>query len=148
MEHEHRLSPTSRLFEARHELRQHLGLETALTERIGELPEDDFCHIARESFQMGAGYAYLHRGIDVSLESVFAAFFATQPQNRYLDQETVTLGRKEISEAALTLLKTGEMPDIKSHIDVYQVEASAAFTEGYLMTASMLPRESNETDVA
>ena len=148
MEHEYRLSPMSRLFEARHELRQHLALETSLIERICELPEDDFCHSARESFQLGAGYAYLQRGTDTPFETVFTAFFATQPQNRYLDPEAVSLARKEIADAALEFLETGEMPTIENHIDIYQVEASAAFTEGYVMAASMLTHESNETGVA
>lgn len=149
MEQEYRVSPTSRLFEARHELREHLALETALIERICDLPEDDFCHSARECFQLGAGYAYLQReASDISLENIFEAFFSTQPRNKYLDQEVVAFRQKEISEAALELLETGEMPKVESHIDIYQVEASAAFVEGYLITASMLPVESDETEVA
>lgn len=149
MEHDHRVSPLSRLFEARHELRQYIALETALIERTGQLPEDDFCRTARESFQLGAGYAYLCREQqDLSLENVFEAYFATQPRNRYLDPEVVMLERKKVSEVALEFLKTGEMPEVERHVDIYQVEASAAFTEGYLLTASMLTHGSNETEVA
>ena len=149
MEHDYRVSPLSRLFEARHELRQYILLETALIERTDQLPEDDFCHIARESFQLGAGYAYLQRETDdISLETVFEAYFATQPRNKYPDPEVVTLEKKVISEAAMRLLETGKIPELESHIDIYQVEASAAFAEGYSITASMLVHEIDQTDVA
>jgi hypothetical protein len=139
----------NRLLEARLELHANLALETELIERIAELPEDDFCHTARESFQMGAGYAWQQREAEEpALEDIFATYFATQPQNRYLDYEVVELERKTISKAALELLETGETPTLESHIDPYRVEAAAAFTEGYLITASMVLSPPNETEVA
>src|SRR5687768_5639031 len=90
----------NQLFEARMALRTYPALETALIERISELPEDDFCHMARETFQMGAGYAFQQRDFGPkTAEDMLATFFATQPRNRYLDSETVELERKTISNA-------------------------------------------------
>ena len=128
MEHRKPHEIANRLLEARLEMRvsANLALETALIERTSELPEDNFCHFARETLQ----------------------FFATQPRNRYLNHEVAELERKVVAEAAQQLLETGEMPELEGHIDAYRVEAAAAFIEGYLITSSMLPAEPNEIEVA
>lgn len=138
MEHRQPHEIANRLLEARAALRSHITLEKLLIERISDLPEDDFCHTAREAFQMGAGYAYQQRGHrGISLEDVFVTFFALQPHNRYLDPEVIELERKKVSHAALQFLETGTMPESEGHMDPYQVEAAAAFTEGYMIAAKI-----------
>lgn len=149
MEHRQPHEIANRLLEARVSLRSHIALETTLLERIGELPEDDFCHFARETFQMGAGYAYHQRHEAMTtIEDAFSIFFATQPRNRYLDHEVVVLEEKRVALAALQFVETGAMPDLESHIDPYQVEAAAAFTEGFMLASSLLPRESSAVESA
>lgn len=149
MEHQKPHEIAHRLLEARHDLRANLILETTLIERIAELPEDDFCHFSREAFQMGAGYAYQQREVeDVSFDDVLATFFATRPRNRYLDPEVVEAERSTVNQAAFWLLETGEMPQLESHVDPYQVEAVAAFAEGFMVTASLISSQSSETEVA
>ena len=125
---------------ARHNIRQHLALETALIERIAELPEDDFCRTDIESLQLGAGYAqYLQEGEELQVltdtgddytRMILEAFFAMRPRNRYLYEHEVTEHRKQIHRAVLT--SEAELPE---HIDPYEVSAARAFLEGYLMTA-------------
>lgn len=149
MEHAKPHEIVNRLFEARDELRTHIAIETALIERISELPEDDYCSTSRECFQMGAGYASLQaKATEQSVESfaytssqpldeILTAFFATQPQNRYLDLEEINRERKMISDAALALMQTGEAPEIHPSIDPFRVAAAAAFAEGYIIVSSM-----------
>lgn len=129
---------TSELLRARDQLRSHLELETALIARTAELPEEDFCHDARHSFQLGAGCAYLKQHEEMTLDDVFAVYFDTQPQNRYIEREVIELERKRIAEAALNLLDNCEMPKTEDGIDPFQTESSAAFVEGYLLTVSLL----------
>lgn len=137
MEHSNPREIISRSLEARHNIRQHLALETVLVERIAELPEDDFCSTEVESLQLGAGYAQhlhelgelyapMHAGIDDS-EAILEAFFATRPRNRYLYEHEVAEHRKQIHEAVIT--PDLELPD---HIDPYEVSAASRFLEGYL----------------
>src|SRR6478735_1666898 len=113
METEHRISQLNPLFEARLRLRKHADLETDLIARIAEIPKDDFCHSARESFQLGAGFAYLRleeypsqqgRETELSAEemiTVFDTFFAIQPRNRYLTPDETQQQRKEVTFAVL-----------------------------------------------
>lgn len=127
MEYEQRLTPQSRLFEARNELREHIDLETSLIEQINELPEDDFCHNARESLALGAGYAYLCRhDVKHTEEDVFEAFFSLQPRNNYVDEITVRR-----TEQALIKALAEPMDDT---VDLYVLEELAAFIEGYEVT--------------
>jgi hypothetical protein len=138
----------SQLLESRDELRTDLALETALIERINELPEEDFCHDARLNLQLGAGYAHVRRNEETSLDEVFATFFATQPQFRYLNQDVIEVQRQTVVEAVLSLMSGSEMPQLEDHIDVYQIEACAAFVEGYLLAERVLHTQPNETEAA
>lgn len=137
METERRLSPLSRLFEARHELRQHLALETALIERITELPEDDFCRSAREAMSLGAGYAYLCSENETSEDQwlhVFNAFFDLQPHNRYQDPYIARENNEKTVKAALDWLGSDETPEIDPAVNQHTVESLVAFIEGFMMT--------------
>jgi len=135
METQKRVSSLSLLTEARHELRSHLALETALIECIGELPEDDFCHQARETLQYGAAYAYSRRetgGAD-ELAHVFVAFFETQPRNRYLDDDVIREAQQRVIDAALEHLEDQDFEEIDPTLNQYTIEALAAFINGYRM---------------
>lgn len=134
MEPDKRLSPLSLLFEARHELRTHLALETALIELTAELPEDDFCHQAREALQLGAGYAYQRRETadDGELDHLVDAFFATQPRNRY--QDTQDLQQRHLYPALLYRRYQRIVGELHPAIDPYTVEALAAFIDGFEIT--------------
>ena len=141
----------NQLHEARLELRAmaNLPLETTLMKRIAELPEDDFCNFARESMQMGAGFAQLQRDEgNISSDDIFAMFFATQPQNRYVDYETVSLQRRSVIQIATELLESGNLPECDSYMDTYEVEAAAAFAEGFMIAFSFVPFQHHETEVA
>jgi hypothetical protein len=130
----------SRSLEARHTIRQHLSLETALIERIAELPEDDFCSTDIESLQLGAGYAQLlyeqgerHGTADAgpdATEAIIEAFFAMRPRNRYLHEHEVAEHHKQVHEAVVT--PELELPE---HLDPYEVSAASLFMEGYLKVA-------------
>ena len=136
METNQQVSRFSHLLEARHELRQHLALETALIERISELPEEDFCHHPREALALGAGYAYLTKDEETPDEQgihIFSAFFALQPRNKYLDPEVVRSQREMIIKAALDSLDS-ELPELDPAINPYTVRELTAFIEGFVMT--------------
>lgn len=152
MEIEHRVSSLSHLFEARHELRKHLVLETALIEQICELPEDDFCHQAREAMALGAGYAYLQKDKEPGEDQwihVFTAFFALQPRHRYEDPEVTRARQEEIIKAALDWYDSTEEPNIDPHINQYTVEGLAAFINGFVMTREYFATDAPvESDVA
>ena len=130
----------SRSLEARHNIRQHLALETTIVERIAELPEDDFCSTDVESLQLGAGYAqYLHESGELHdsieagneyTEAILEAFFAMRPRNRYLYVHEVAEHHKQIHEAVVT----PEL-ELSDHIDPYEVSAARSFLEGYLTVA-------------
>lgn len=137
METDIRVSPLSLLFEARHELRTHLVLETALIGRINEFPEDDFCHNARESMSLGAGYAYTQLHRDSSEDQwfhVFSTFFAMQPRNKYSDEAGEREVGGKVIKAALDWLDRKEPPEIDPNINQYTVEELVAFIEGFMMT--------------
>lgn len=137
IENERRVSPLSLFFEARHELRKHDDLEDALIERICELPEDDFCHNARESMSLGAGYAYLQLdqdGAEDQWTHVFTAFLALQPRSRYADELTVRRNNEKIIKAALDWLDSDEMPEIDPAVNQYVVEGMVAFINGFALT--------------
>lgn len=136
METQKRVSSLSLLTEARHELRTHLALETALVECISTLPEDDFCHHTREALQYGASYAYCQRessGAD-ELDHVFIAYFTTQPRNRYLEEETVREAQQRVIDSALEHLEDQDLEDLDPVINQYTVKALVAFIYGYRMT--------------
>ena len=137
IENEYRVSPLSLLFEARLELRKHIALETTLIEKICELPEDDFCHNARESMSLGAGYAYTQLDEADSENQwihVFTAFLDLQPCNRYLDEATVRASNEKIIKAALDWLDSDEPPEIDPSVNQYVVEGLVAFIEGFTVT--------------
>lgn len=142
-----RVSRFSQLLEARHELRQHIALETALMEHISELPEEDFCQNAREAVALGAGYAYLHRGAD-STEHVFSAFFALQPKNKYLDPDVVRSEQEIIIKAVLDGSDTEEFPVIDPAIDHYKVQELAAFIVGFVVTRDFFESIGNVIEMA
>ncbi|MEO5499145.1 MAG: hypothetical protein ABIR46_01440 [Candidatus Saccharimonadales bacterium] len=131
----------NRCFEARHNLRNHLALETMLIERIAELPEDDFCHFAREAFQIGTGYAQmLHEdsklfdpsGYDSDYTAkILEGFFEIRPRNRYLRDYQILEYRKQIYEGVVS--PELELPD---HLDPYEVSAASHFLEGYLLVTA------------
>lgn len=142
MEYERRISPNSLLFEARHELRRHLALETSLIEQIALLPEDDFCHHARESYQLGAGFAFFVPPVNnfdpsmldsAIISEMSEAYFATLPRNRYLDEVTLRHAHDTLSFAAF---QDDCQPDI--NIDPYELEALKAFAEGCLTVSGHL----------
>lgn len=128
-------------FEARHNLRKHLTLETMLIERIAQLPEDDYCCQDAEYYQIGAGYAQmLHEHgstVDPSgynsnyTANILEGFFATRPRNRYLHDYHVLEHQKQIYENVLS--PKLELPD---HIDPYEVSAARLFVEGYLLVTA------------
>lgn len=136
METDKRVSPLSLLFEARHELRQHLALETVLIERICELPEDDFCHDAREAMSLGAGYAYLHLEDDAEDQwiHIFSVFLDLQPRSRYQDEAFTREKNEKIIKAALDWLDNDEPPEMDPAVNQYTVEALVAFIEGFVIT--------------
>lgn len=152
VENEHRISPLSLLFEARHELRKHLALETVLIEKICELPEDDFCHDAREAMTLGAGYAYLQKDRDPGEDQwihVFAAFLALQPRSRYADPDVIREQHEKIIKAALDWFDSPEPPEIDPAVNQYTVEALVAFIEGFMITRDYFAEEEvTATDVA
>ena len=130
----------NRYFDARAELRQCSTIETVLIERIGELPEDDYCHHARESMQLGAGYALIaHQegcvGYVTDMQHVFAAYFAVQPQNRYLSEEAYRHQQLTTIEAAMKHL---EDIQLEPHEDPHDAAALAAFFEGYSIASNSL----------
>lgn len=128
----------NRTLEARHNIRHHPALETALIERIAGLPEDDFCRSDIESLQLGAGYAQLLHDEGALFDPgecgseysavVLDAFFAMRPRNRYLHDHEVAEHRKQIHEAVVS--PGVGLPD---PIDPYEVSAARTFLEGYLM---------------
>jgi hypothetical protein len=137
METPKRVSPLSLLIEARHELRSHLALETTLMQRISELPEDNFCHHARESLAYGAGYAHTEFARNEAEDQwchVFSAYFALQPRNKYLDEAVVRETNERVIKAALDWLDNDDMPVIDPDINQYTVEGLVAFVEGFAMT--------------
>ena len=137
METKPQVSRFSHLLEARHELRQHLVLETTLIERISELPEEDFCQNIREALALGAGYASVLRDQEADDDQwlhVFSTFFALQPRNRYLDPEHVRQQQGVIIKAALDGLDNGRFPEIDPAINHYTIMELAAFIEGFTMT--------------
>ena len=134
---EQRVSPLSLLFEARLELRKHNELERVLIEKICELPEDDFCHSARESMSLGASYAYLQLNQDDAEDQwthAFTAFLNLQPRNRYTDELTIRRNNEKIIKAALDRLDSDEPPEMDSTVDKYVVEGLVAFIDGFTLT--------------
>lgn len=151
-EHEFRISPISLLFEARHELRKHLALETKLIECIDALPEDDFCHHARESLQLGAGYALLRLSHDLgftientrtaidpeSLRNAHATYFSIQPRNKYEPEDEAQERHKHLSDASLVRTYNRPRLDIEARVDPYELNALTAFTDGYIIVIDEL----------
>lgn len=172
MENEHRISRQSLLLEARLALRKHKALDAAIITRVCELPEEDFCDNSRESFQLGAGYAYMKLGDEERewfdtksgplprttmnaehLLDAFDKYFAIQPSNRSLPMDEAEQIQKEIMFAVLNptpqALTTSQTendhpaaawqrpfhPTDKGFVSVdpYEVEAAAAFLEGYTL---------------
>lgn len=141
MEYKQRISPTSLLFEARHELRRHLALETSLIERIAQLPEDDFRHHTRESYQLGAGFAYMTSSLDepalplldiATVSYVSEAYFAVMPRNRYIDESTLKQAHDALASAVLDSILQQDILKRSINVDPYEHEALEAFVEGYL----------------
>lgn len=129
----------NQLFEARHGLRTYETVDLVLLELTALLPEDDFCHFAREALQLGAGLAGLWHDEQITdMEDVFEAFFATQPINRYRDAEERTLERKLIVSEVLRSLETEAVPENHPTLDPFIIEAAAAFFRGYAVTAHIL----------
>lgn len=147
------LAPISvaRLDDARAELRSHIDVELAVMGKIASLPEDDFCHFSRESFQHGAAYAFT-RVEDTSgpeafviddqevpgvIHTVIDAFLCTRPQNKYLSPHQQQSLRHVLEHVAILLL-LGE-PIEYSHLSgSYEIEAFLAFVDGYqLVTRSV-----------
>lgn len=147
MEYQPRLSPLSRLFEARIELTNHLALETALIERVHELPEDDFCHNAREALALGAGYAYLKKDV-VNQENndvhVFLAFFATKPRNRYLDQMSVRRNQQALIKAVADKMNGHGQNTVDETVDPYEIEELEAFMDGYAITSEYFAAQNRQ----
>ncbi len=154
MEHRKPHEIIHRCFEARHNLRKHLALETMLIERIAHLPEDNYCCQDAEYFQIGAGYAQMLYegtgaidpfGYDTEYTAkMLETFFETRPQNRYLHDYQVLEYRKQVHEAVISP-ELG-LPD---HIDPYEVSAAELFLEGYLLVTAYHSRNSTsiESDV-
>jgi len=137
IENEKRVSSSSQVLEARIELREHLMLEAVLMDKIGTLPEENFCRDPREAFARGAGYAYLgvlHGGTSDGDRHVFSAFFDQQPQNKYLDEMTVRRNQNALIKAALDQFDSEEPMFIEDSVDPYKVEELMAFIEGYEIT--------------
>lgn len=102
METGDKVSQTSRLFDARNQLRMHLDLETLLLEQTALLPEDCYGTEPRECFQLGAAQAMIDAGpaalfsaiqTETSADmfemfmtekpEVIHAFMMTRPYNKY-----------------------------------------------------------------
>lgn len=152
-----RLSPQSVFLEARLVLRKYLALETSLIEAAERLPEDDFCHMARENLHLGAGCAYqaltevgreqltirpVPNEVELflspeELEKACSYFFLTRPRNRYLDEATDLQYRQQTCDAAFSYLFDGESCDSNEIIDGYEVEGLAAFIRGFAMVYSV-----------
>lgn len=138
----------SHLDDARGELRCHTDVEIAIIRRIADLPKEDNCHFARESFQNGAGYAYTHVDgmsapnaliVDdsdvVSIHRhVVDTFFSLRPKNRYIDPNKLQTYRDALEVLVIQVL-LGESTNCPDWIDVYELEAFLAFIEGYQLVA-------------
>ena len=139
----------SRLQEVRAEIRSHTDLEATILGRIAELPEDDFCHHSRESFQYGVGYAYMHvdaaPGSEVFTEDGFqtlrirpdiiTAFFHTRPKNKYLPIDIQTRYRETLEGLAIRICH-GESVQPPDWIDCYELAAFLSFIDGYQLVAN------------
>lgn len=145
MENQHRINPTSLLFEARHRLRTHLAVETQLLQRTDQLPEDDFCHFSRESLQLGAGFAWLQAESDAFPEEdeilpvAIEAFLSSRPKNRHLDEETRQAESAAFTETLLKRLDNSEEGVVPPFLSPYEIEAAEAFVDGYLTVYTSLP---------
>lgn len=138
-----------RLLDARNRIRTSIAIETVLMDRIGTLPEDNFCHQARESYQLGAGYAWLMHETDFNetdstLDSsndvlgmgkerfldACNAFHQTKPRNKYASSEEEAFRRNALNHAVQSVLDADGRIDVSPEIDLYDLEEQLAFIEG------------------
>lgn len=140
---------------ARNLLRGDEGIETQIVERVAKLPEDNSRHFARESFQLGAGYAYIVRerpshddeplfgdgsshdntGEAIISPSLVKAFFNTVPHNRHVPITEFNRHQSTMSKLAAQALCGEVFAPLHPSIDPYQFEALLAFIDGYRFVA-------------
>lgn len=151
MHDEPRVSRTSLFDEARGEFRDHGDIETVVMARIASLPENDFCHFARESFQDGVGFAYLRfdgtAGADAFIvdtsevvrlhDDVVEAFFHTRPRNRHSGFDKPRVHRELLEQLAIQVL-FGDHKACPDSVDQYEFAAFLAFIEGYQLVTNSL----------
>jgi hypothetical protein len=153
---ESRFGCKSQLINARNDLRIDSVIDALVIERVNTLPEDNFCHFARESFQLGAGYAHMAStetlgdeamtsdaagNITIS-RSIVKTFFDSLPQNRHMSPETAEGHQTAIANLAARALLGEIYAPLHPTVDVYQFKAFIAFIEGYrLVTTQTQPAE-------
>lgn len=133
-----RISWLSVLTDARQELRSHLVLETALMEHAAALPpetHDD--HNSQETFQFGAGWAYIQRHTpDLGPEDIYDAFFAIKLKRWNLPEEYLSWERQHVIAVAQLMLvgEDLELYQLDMRIEVPIAQDLVAFIEGFVIT--------------